>query len=177
MAEYYLDTETTGTNPLSDKIITIQWQQLAPFTGEPIGDLHILKEWKSSEKEILEKFLPIFKSEYPFDFIAVGKSLWFDFMFLSYRAKEYGLNGLDIQYLHDRPHIDLKPVLVMINKGGFKGYDRVIDKKGSLKVDVPRLYREGKYSEITKYIREETKIFTRAYRILREGMPSLIDLL
>lgn len=174
MAEYYFDTETTGFNPLKDKIITIQWQQLDGFTGRPINDLQILKEWESSEKAILKDFLPAFKSENPFDFITVGKSLLFDFMFLSYRAKKYGLNGINLQYLQDRPFIDLKPVLVMINKGSFKGYDRVIDKEGSLiKVDVSKLYREGKYPEIIKYIQNEAEVFIKAYQILKKEMPSL----
>lgn len=33
--EYYFDTETTGLDPTKDKI-TIQWQMLNGFTGEPI---------------------------------------------------------------------------------------------------------------------------------------------
>ena len=53
MTEYYFDTETTGFDPSEDKIITIQFQELDRFTGKPIGDLKILKEWESSEKEIL----------------------------------------------------------------------------------------------------------------------------
>lgn len=174
MAEYYFDTETTGTNPLSDKITTIQWQRLNGFTGEPIGDLNILKEWESSEKEILERFLPIFKCEYIFDFIPIGKNLWFDFKFLGYRAEKCGLKGLDMRYFFDRPHVDLKHVLVMINQGRFLGYDKVIGEEDSLiVVDVPKLYREGKYSEMIKYVKEEAKIFTTAYQILKKQMPSL----
>jgi len=176
--EYYFDTETTGINPLSDKIITIQWQQLDRFTGKPVSDLQILKEWESSEKEILEKFFLIFKCEYPFDFIPIGKNLGFDFKFLSYRAKKYGLKGLDIEYFYGRPHLDLKHVLVIINQGQFRGYDRVIDKEGSLiEVDVPKLYKEHKYSEIIKYIEKEAKMFNEAYQVLKKQMPSLNKLL
>ncbi len=108
----------------------------------------------------------------------VGKSLLFDFMFLSHRAKKCGLNGLDLQYFDNRVFLDLKPILVMINKGSFKGYDRVTDKEGSLaKVDVPKLYEEGKYPEIIKYIEKEAEIFTTAYQILKKEMPSLRKLL
>jgi len=174
MAEYYLDTETTGLNPLEDRIITIQWQQLSGFTGEPIGQLNILKEWESSEREILKTFLPHLKTEKPFDFIMVGKNLLFDFMFLSHRSKKYGMNGLDMQYFHNRVSLDLKPILVLINKGNFKGYDRVLDKTGSLaKIDVPALYKEGRHSEIIKYVRDEAEVFIKAYQILKKEMPKL----
>lgn len=178
MAEYYFDIETTGLNPLADKITTIQWQRLSESTGEPIGDLNILKEWESSEEEILKTFLPHLKSENPFDFVMVGKNLFFDFMFLDHRTKKYGLNGLDLQYFTKRVSLDIKSILVMINKGFFKGYDRVIDKEGSLiKVDVPKLYREGKYPEIIKYIQNEAEVFIKAYQILKKEMPSLRKLL
>jgi len=58
LAEYYFDMETTGFDFDKDEIITIQFQRLNGFTGEPIGELEILKSWESSEKEILETFLP-----------------------------------------------------------------------------------------------------------------------
>lgn len=170
MPEYYFDTETTGGDLLEDKIITIQWQRIGGLTGEPIGDLNILREWDSSEEEILRRFLPNLKTENPFDFIMVGESLLFDFMFLSYRTERYGIEGLDLRHWHDRAWIDLKPIFVMINEGRFKGWSRVIDKP---EVDVPRLYREGKYSEIIKYIRDEAVVFLRAYQILKREMPSL----
>jgi len=41
-------------------------------TGQPFGDLVILKERESSEKDILAKFIPIFIGEKPFDFIPIG---------------------------------------------------------------------------------------------------------
>jgi len=77
MAEYYFDVETTGTDFNNDEIITIQWQRLG-FSGEPIGELNILKSWESNEKEILEKFSPNLTCN-PWDFIFVGKN-----MFVSY---------------------------------------------------------------------------------------------
>ena len=42
---YYLDIETTGLDPLQDKIITIQYMELERNTGKPVGPLKILKEW------------------------------------------------------------------------------------------------------------------------------------
>ena len=74
MPNYYLDIETTGLNPEKDKIITIQYAELDSFTSEQVGELKILKEWESSEKEILRQFVidsEITKS-YPFSFVSVG---------------------------------------------------------------------------------------------------------
>ena len=53
MAEYYFDIETYSPrekpDPETDKIITIQFQRIDLKTGEPRGDLIILKEWKSQK--------------------------------------------------------------------------------------------------------------------------------
>lgn len=177
LAEYYFDTETTGYDFQKDKVITIQWQRVNGFTGEPIGDLQILKEWESSEGEILKKFLPNLKCK-PFDFILVGKNLLFDFTLLDKRLKHHNLGEFDLRCAYERVSLDIKPILVMINKGNFMGYDRVLDKTGDLaKVDVPQLYKEGKYPEIIKYIEEETKVFLKGYQILKREMPSLAKLL
>lgn len=174
MAEYYFDTETTGLSPQKDKIITIQWQRVNGFTGEPIGELHILKEWESSEKEILQEFLPNLMCERPFDFIMVGKNLMFDFTFLSNKLEKYGLEELDLNYYYKRVALDIKPILVMINKSNFRGYDKVLDKTGDLaKVKVYQLYNEEKYLEIIKYIEEETKVFLKGYQVLKREMPLL----
>jgi len=62
--EFYFDMETTGLDYDKDETITIQWQRLG-YAGEPIGKLNILKRWESSEKEILENFLPPITSHIP----------------------------------------------------------------------------------------------------------------
>jgi len=174
LAEYYFDTETTGCNPLEDKVITIQWQRLNGFTGEPIGDLKILKEWETSERGILTEFLPNLRTDNPFDFFVAGKNLFFDFMFLSYRAKKHGLDGFDLRHWYNRVWLDVKPILVMINKGDFRGYDRVLDKTGALgKVNVPELYKDQKWPEIVSYVRDEAAAFIGAYQVLKREMPSL----
>ena len=114
MTEYYFDMETTGFNFEVDEVITIQWQELKWSTGEPIGELNILKRWESSEKHILETFLPNLEGR-PFDFIAVGDNLMFDFCFLSQRMKQHNLGELGLRFLYDKPFVNLKTVLVLIN--------------------------------------------------------------
>jgi len=174
MTEYYFDIETTGKDPLKDKIITIQWQELDRYTGEPVGDPMILKEWESSEKEILSSFLPKLTTEDDFAFTMIGQNLLFDFCFISHKAKIYGLKELNLQFFKDRAFIDLKPILIMINEGRFKGYNKLIPKKLEfINIEVPRLYEKGRYSEILTYIQEETTSFLKIYQILKKEMPSL----
>ena len=55
MVNYYFDIETTGINPQEHQIITIQYQELN-WEGKPKKDLIILKEWESSEEDIVTKF-------------------------------------------------------------------------------------------------------------------------
>ena len=80
MVEYYFDIETTGTDFDKDEIITIQWQRLNGFTGEPVDKINILKRWDSSEEDILKKFYPNLKCK-PFDFIFIGKKSVFRFLY------------------------------------------------------------------------------------------------
>ena len=72
MAEYYFDIETYSPkekpDPETDKIITIQFQRIDLRTGEPRGELIILKEWESSEKEIVTQFFN--------QFFRDGLSVW-----------------------------------------------------------------------------------------------------
>lgn len=156
LVQYYFDIETTGLDPTKDKIITIQWQMLDGFTGEPINELQILKEWESSERKILGAFLPKIQCDNPWSFIMFGKNILFDFDFLDKRADKYGFNGFDLAYCHNCVFLDLKHVLVLINKGNFKGYDRILDVDGALaNVNVPQLYMEKRFREIIEYIKKE----------------------
>jgi hypothetical protein len=174
LTEYYFDTETTGIEPEEDKIITIQWQPLSSLSGEPVGELEILKEWESSEESIISRFLPKVQQENPWEFIMVGKNLLFDFMFLSKRSASYGIRNVDLRFLYSRVSLDIKPILVMMNRGSFRGYDKVMDKEGELaKVDIPSLYRDGKYEDIVRYVSQETQTFVGFYQMLKKEMPTI----
>jgi hypothetical protein len=173
LVEHYFDVETTGLDPKHDKVIAIQIQKLEGRTVEPIGEMEILKEWESSEKEILQRSVPLLTCENPFDFIIVGKNLLFDFMFLSERAKKYGLKAMDLACLHDRAFLDLKHILVLINNGRFRGYDCLLKRGKHANENVPELYMQKKYGEIIDYVKEEVKSFLEAYRKLKQEMPSL----
>jgi len=173
LVEYYFDMETTGIDFDADEVITIQWQRLNGFTGEPIGDLSILKRWESSEKEIIESFLPSLKCK-PFDFIFIGKNLLFDFCLLDERMRKHRLGEFDIRCLYERCSLDLKPLLVLMNKGNFVGYDKVLPKTNPLTNDkIPELFKNKKFPEIIHYIKDEAMDFIRAYQVFKREMPSL----
>lgn len=176
MPEYYLDLETTGLDPKRDKIISIQYQRLGMISGREEGPLNILRSWESSEKEILELFLPIFAGSNPFSFIAIGLNIPFMYSFILERSRIHGLEAPDPIYLMGRkPYLDLKPLLVMMNKGSFKGasLDRFMELsyKGE---DIPRLFFDSNFSRIEECIEEEAEKFQKLYRHLKDKAPSLV---
>ncbi len=160
MPNFYLDIETTGLDPQTSKIITIQFAKLDDTTSQQIGEVRILKEWESSEKEILRQFIiesEITKS-YPFSFVSVGFNLQFEHNFFIQRCKANGLEPFDI---FSKAHIDIKPFAVIMNGGQFKGsgLDKMTGKPHGSGI-IPQWYNEKKYKEIEDYIKKN-----RNYRI------------
>jgi hypothetical protein len=173
LTEYYFDMETTGIDFDKDEIITIQWQELDRLTGEPIGELTILKRWESSEEEIIKAFHPNLTC-YHWDFIFIGKNLFFDFCMLNERLKHFRLGEIDLRCLNERVSLDVKPILVIMNSGNFIGYDKVLPKTNPLTNDkIPQLFREGRYPEIVQYIKDEASDFVKAYKVFKKELPSL----
>lgn len=172
MVEYYFDIETTGLDPEKDSIITIQRQKIQ--FNEPSGPIEIWNVWESSEKKILEGFLKKAHCRNIWDFVYLGNNLLFDFNFINERAKKYGLIGTDFAYCCERPHIDMKHILVMLNNGRFKGYSNVLGKGTQLdNTSIPQLYKEQKYEEIIKYIELEARNTIEFYNILTKNLPKL----
>jgi hypothetical protein len=174
LAKYYLDFETTGFDPTNKKIITIQYQKLEEETGKPLGRLEILKEWELSEKEILNRFLDIFGHNVnPWNFIPVGFNLRFEFLFLITRVKEVLGVNLPIKWLfYDKPYLDIKSTIVMINNGNFKGSKLSwFTNKKDHGHKIPVWYEQKQYQEIENYIKEETNEFIEAYQFLLRELP------
>ena len=170
---YYLDIETTGFSALNDKIITIQYMQLDEKTGKPVGPLKILKEWESDEKTILKKFIEDFRPKDRWAFVPVGYGLGFENKFFWQRCISNGLEPISIL---GRPFLDLMTVGVLLNRGSFKGaaLDDLTSKPHDGSV-IPGYYREKKYAEIERYIKEETDGFTAFYSRIYEELPNLLE--
>jgi hypothetical protein len=97
---------------------------------------------------------------------------------LNERLKQFGLGEIDLRCLNDRVSLDIKPILVLINDGSFIGYEEIIPKTNPITGDmIPTFYRDGKYTEIIKYIEDEAKDFIKAYQILKKEIAPLRRLL
>jgi hypothetical protein len=182
-AYYYFDIETVplvqfkeneqaSFDPSMSKIITIQYQQLDNKTGNPIGDLTMLKEWPScsSEKTIVTKFKEIFVDNGVWSFIPVGNNLLFECRFLKHKLKQY----CDLDHLHlgHRPMIDLKHILIILNGGRFKGCAELIGKTHRAR-NMAQWYASKNYDIIEEYIIEEARDFAVVYSILKKELPKL----
>lgn len=174
MVEYYLDFETQGINPEIHKIITIQYQRVDTRTGTPIGEMEILREWESSEAEILTKFISLFQSDNPWGFVPVVFNLRFELQFLRHRSRKVLGRNLDLDWLYyKQPWLDIKPALIMINEGRFKTTLDSFVKKTMDHSKVPKWYETGAYEEIENYIMDETKRFLHVYQFLKQALPIL----
>jgi len=174
MTSFYLDIETTGLDPAIDKIITIQFQELDRYTGEVVGKLIILKEWESSEKQIIKEFIEksgIFE-DYAFSFVPVGYNLGFEHNFLKIRSKINNLPSLDILNL---PFIDLRAIGILMNGGQFKGsgLSNLTGKKGD-GIQIPFFYQNKEYDKIIDYIKNETEEFIKFNKWLYKKMSTLL---
>jgi len=175
MPEYYVDLETTGLDAKKDMVVAIAYQRLGMLTGRGEGNLTILKAWETSEKDVLERFLPVFMGGGPFSFVAIGLNIPFIYSFIVERSRIHGLEAPDPLYLMgSKPYLDLKPLLVMMNNGSFKGasLENFTDLSSSSDM-VPKAFYENDHKAILDHILEKSSEFLRLYRHLKEVMPEL----
>lgn len=164
MPPYYFDIETTGLDPNNDHIITVQYQKIGLSSAKPEGPLTILKSWtdKKGEEGLIEKILPMVMSENPFGFVPIGNNLNFEYKFLTSKINQYKKLDIDIGYFHNRPSLDLKSVMILLNGGRFKGYNLILNKSGSGS-SVPQWYADKEFDKIIEYVVDETISFTSFY--------------
>jgi hypothetical protein len=179
---YYLDIETVpyaefmdfpgaSFDPIKSKIISIQFQPLDTLSGCPSGEFQILKEWDWNEKIIVEEFRRIYIDNGVWSFIPVGNNLVFENRFLKYKFHFYC--GLDGQKLGQRPMIDIKPILIMKNRGRFRGCAQAVGKIGEAQ-NISKWYASREYKKIESYIIKEAENFLQSYCILKRIIPEII---
>jgi len=182
MTEYYFDIETYSPgerpNPETDKIITIQYQRIDLKTGKPTSEMVVLKEWDSSEKEIVTKFYNNFfrDGNSVWDFIPVGFNLNFEWEFLIAKFEKYLGKKLASKDLHYKiPHLDLKPVVVLLNDGQFKGasLDKFTKKPHDGKI-IKEYYEKKEYAKIEEYIKNEAEAFLEFLQKIKANIKKLL---
>jgi len=177
MIGHYFDIETysPGEKPDSkiDKIISIQFQKIDLETGKTIGDLKILKEWESSEEEIVKSIYRWFFTR-KWNFIPIGFNLIFEWKFLSEKFKKYNLDERDLSFYVDNfPQIDLKSIAV-IKKGSFFGasLSSISNKKDDGNV-IKGYYENKEFNKIENYIIDEAESFIELYSRIKKKLEKV----
>jgi hypothetical protein len=186
MTQYYFDIETWDPNatgrpdPMMGQVIAVAYQPMS--FGMPTGDLEIKKAWGgSSEKTVLKHVLDLGIFDWGpncFAFVPVGTNLDFDFAFLMERMHRSSVCQFDrqevLEILREKPRIDIKTTLVLMNDGGFRGsslgaFTRL--KKGP-GATVLKLWEKRDYHAIEEYIRSDAAAFFDVYQKM---LPVLLD--
>ena len=143
-------------------------------TGEKEGDLIILKSWELSERDILKEFYSIFSPDDLWKFIPIGLNLSFDFFSLYYRWKRIGIEiPLDILF-GKHPHIDIKPILVIFNRGSFKGANlQRFAGKEHAGIEISEWHAKKDYAAIEEYIKDEADKFIKLYQFSKQKFPDI----
>ena len=176
MPAYYLAMEgyTVGEkpDPTVDTLISIQYQKIDLTSGEPLGELKILKVWESSEQSIVTAFYnQFFKPEMPVThFIPVGMMLDYEYEMIISKFRKYNLPMItSYQLYYQRPRFDLRPVIVLLNDGRFTGAS--LDAFSPKKYDdshMKKWYEKKEFKKIEHYIGEETAAFLKLLQYLNK---------
>ena len=157
-----------------NKIITIQYQQLDGNTGKPVNELKILKEWESSEEEIVKTFAKDIdldgidfhgRPTYVWDFRPVGNNLNFEWAHLTPKLKKYC--GINFDFTELAHNMELTPTSILINHGVKKGSTKMFGKEGKA-VNMKDWYYNKQYDKIIEYIEDETKMFVNKFSEIYE---------
>ena len=185
MTSYYFDCETSRegrdrVDPKLDRLVSISFQKIESRTGNPIGELQILKSWETSERTILSEFLK--KTHWldtppkSWEFIPIGFNLSFDLWVIYYRTKKNLEFDLNLDFLfHKLPKIDIKSIFVLANEGEFKGAS--LDKFSDKSIDGAYAYesiKEEKWEDLLQYIKDETDSFLKIYQQLLKKFPTIL---
>jgi uncharacterized protein YprB with RNaseH-like and TPR domain len=170
MAEYYFDVATTGTDPAQHEVIAVGLQALQG--SRPMGPLSILTQWEyGGERGLLQS---VYKSDVfavaSFDYVLVGPNLLrFDLPFLMERMDALGVRpwprAVATRYLAEKPSLDLRSVLVLLNGRRFDGSGLQNFSRRPLipGEEVPRMWARRDYRGIETYMRQHAEAFLDIY--------------
>ncbi|QQG39627.1 MAG: hypothetical protein HYS81_04620 [Candidatus Aenigmatarchaeota archaeon] len=182
MPAYYFDIETYTVgklpNPDIDRIITIQFQKMDTRTGRPIGDLVVLKEWESSERDIVMRFYKQFFANLDvWDFIPVGFNLNFEWEFLIAKFGKYTRRKFTSKDFHwGTPKIDLRDIAILLNDGNFKGATlQRFSRKVHTGASIRQWYDNKEFGQIESYVKNENEAFLELYQKIKGNIQKLLE--
>lgn len=181
----YLDIETSGLDCGTHSVIAAAHQRMdakGPTEAQPT----LLTSWGlKGEKPLLRALddLGLFTStgKRAHDLIPVGSSLDFTLAFAAERLRITRAVPWDESdtalFLANKPRMDLKGALVLINRGALGGADvrRFTDRKVGSGADVIRMFAENDFAGIERYIRAEASAFFDVFPALSSTLRALGD--
>jgi len=174
MPAYYFSIEgiRTGekTDPVTDRLVTLQYQKIDLTTGETLDVLVIHRVWESTEKEIVTSFYnQFFRPGTPVtQFIPVGLNLDYTYEMLVALFRKYGLAPpTSYELYYQRPRFDLRPIIVLLNNGRFAGasLDAFSLKKGEDR-HMEKWIDKKEFGRVEHYVREEATRFLKVLQYL-----------
>lgn len=167
MSQYYIHLETTGFNKDRDQIISISYQPIGKDC-KPSGDLTVLKEWESNEKQIVEEFHKTFYCAGNWNFIPIGYNLVFELTFLWAKFKKYNLSVIPLdEFIYERPLVECKYSSIIGNNLSFRGTGLdVVSGKNDSGMNVSGWYKIGDFKKVESCIIQETEIFMEFFKKL-----------
>jgi len=171
VVHYYLDLETYGKgerpDPRKDKILLATVCPIDPRSGKPLAEPTFLRSWEIGEADVTRQLVHRFFGSNQFDAIPVGFALAFDLWFLKHKALQHMKADLGDEVFTQKPIIDLKPAMVLANRGVFKGVTLGPDGKRIKEwyedVDLERIERHA-HEKFAKFVMEYAKLARRLQR-------------
>lgn len=176
MTLYGYDIETTGLNPYSDEVVTIQYKR--DSTG-----LSIYRRWEyDSERDLLLDFLndwkgiPRARSRGAEEFIAYNV-LKFDAPFLLIKAQQHDIASADDwsdkyvweNIIHGPPFLDLAQLLGDDMKKFAEWRNCLTGTYGDYESrQIPKFYRSGDYGMIEEYVEDELDTLEQVYQEVQQ---------
>ena len=156
---YYFDVEVddfTTKNAITIQVASLDW-------NGKMGKLQIYKIWEFDDPiKMFDKFFADYQFFDEWNFIPVGFNLRFDFSVARRYAYKLGYNQNPWVWWN-RPHLDLKHIIVLENQG-FKGSSLAnFSPKVGNGGDVGEWYKQGEYDKIIWYITQEAKAFQKVF--------------
>jgi len=122
---------------------------------------------------MIKKFLTLFTTSV-WLFIPIGLNLAFDFNFIKERTKIVLGKEITLKMLYQRPYIDIKSILIIWNRGNFRGsgLHSILDDTSTGK-KVTEWYKNKEHKKIINYIEEEAEAFITTYQKIKTHIPTI----